>query len=85
MPELNGLERKVRLQELQPAHQQKNDQDQQNQSQTAARVVAPSGAVGPGGKRSHYQQKHDDQENQSHVCPLNEQVVRGYCLAAHAG
>src|SRR5690348_17242630 len=66
----------------QPAKEQKNNQDQQNQSKASARVVAPAGAVRPGGQGADQKQQHDNQDDQSHELPLLEQDVR--TIAAHA-
>lgn len=73
------------MEALQPTHEQENDEDQENQSQPAARVISPSGAVRPGGECSDNQQEQDDQQNQSHVVLANEQVVRPILTATHAG
>jgi hypothetical protein len=43
-----------------PAHEQKDYQDQNNKPQSAARVIAPAAAVGPRGKGSDEQQDHDN-------------------------
>jgi hypothetical protein len=51
---------------LKPAHEQQDEQNQKDQAQSAARVITPTCAVGPGGECSNYKQKHDDQEDQSH-------------------
>ena len=55
-----------RLLRLQAASQSQNDDDQQDQTESAAGVVAPSGAVWPGGKRTKQQQNQNHQQDCSH-------------------
>jgi hypothetical protein len=54
---------------LQATHQQQDNQNEQYQYQAAARVVAPSAAIGPRRKCSQQQQNEHDKQNESH-CTL---------------
>src|ERR1700685_1413345 len=51
---------------LHAARKSKDHHDQQNQSQTAAWVIAPASAVGPGGKSAKQKQNQYDQQYCSH-------------------
>ena len=62
------------------------DQNYQEQTETAARVVAPAGAVWPGRKSAQDQQDYHDQKNQSKHCrssTLGGRLARG-CADASA-
>src|SRR5438093_939439 len=48
--------------------QQKEEDDQQQNAEAAARVVSPSGCIGPGWKRQNQQRDYEGQK-QSHVTP----------------
>lgn len=50
---------------LQAAQQNQDNEDYQHQTQAAAGIVAPAGAVRPGRQRADQQQNDDDQENGS--------------------
>jgi hypothetical protein len=56
----------TRLRHLHATSQSQNDDDQQDQTESAAGVVAPSGAVWPGGKRTKQQQDQNHQQDCSH-------------------
>jgi hypothetical protein len=55
---------------LDPTHKQQDDQNQQDQANPAARVIAPLSAVRPRGQCTHQYQNQDDNQNCSeHIVP----------------
>src|ERR1043165_9210077 len=51
-----------------PAHQRKNNDDEQDEAEAAAGVVAPAGAVRPSRQRTDQKQNQNDDENRTHGC-----------------
>ena len=48
------------------SHHNQHEEDDQNQSQRAARSVSPVSRVGPGRQSAHEEQNNDDEQNQAH-------------------
>lgn len=51
---------------LNPPKQREDDHNQEDQSNPAKRVIAPAGAVGPGGKRSDEEKDENEYQDGSH-------------------
>ena len=60
---------------LDATHQKKDQQDEQNEAQTAAGVIAPSTAIRPRRQCANDEHEHDDQKNKRHGVPLRGTVV----------
>ena len=68
---------------LSPAHQGKDEDDDENQTQSATWVIAPASAIRPGWQSTNQQQDENDNQNRIHSFFLLE--VRDHVIARCAG
>src|SRR5689334_4027800 len=59
------------------SHQDQDQHDYEQQTQTAARVVAPTSAMRPGRYGAEQQHNQDDQENEPHLSDPLREALRG--------